>query len=67
MGSIFGRRNEVFFNCAVLNHINDAVKEEVPFKAVYSLIYPALAANTATLHTPKDVANEILSVKCKTN
>lgn len=44
--SIFGRRNEVFFNCVQLNHIKGAIKEEVPFTAVYSL---AVASNAPWL------------------
>lgn len=61
-GSIFGRRNEVFFNCVQLNHINGAIKEEVPFRAVYSF---AGALNAP--RRPDDVLSDTLPGECKTN
>lgn len=45
-----------------LNHINGAIKEEVPFRAVYSF---AVALNAPC--RPDDVLNDTLPGECKTN
>lgn len=47
-----------------LNHINGAIKEEVPFRAVYSL---AAASNAPSPRRPDDVVNHTLPAECKTN
>lgn len=39
VGSIFGGRNELFFNCVRLNHISGAMRGEVHLKAVYSPVW----------------------------
>lgn len=63
--SVPGTRNELFFNCALLNLINAALTGEVYPQAVYSYVMFQLVLVRRPMLN--DVGNEAVSEKCKTN